>query len=420
LLITLDTTRVDSLGIYGNPSGHTPNIDRLARRGVVFDNAVAPIGTTFPSHASMFTGRYPRHHYVRSNYDVLPDSFDTLAELLKQAGYQTAAWVSFQAMLDVGGLHQGFDERSGPLTKKEKESGKQRPGPDVNRMALPWLTQSRDAPFFAWLHYFEPHSPYTVTPYASEQLRGYSGPLADGAPVRVFYSLGRRIPWSPEERKAIRVLYDGEVREADRFVGNVLHSLSAAGLDNDTIVVVTADHGQGLGEHLEVGHGFSLWEDVIRVPLIIRDPRASQGRRIEARVGIVDLLPTLLELVDVPIPPGLDGRSLAHSVRGGVVEEGTYFAEVQNQGHPLRRPDTNAVAVYHGHFKSIQQDGRFMTFDLASDRDELFPLGRDAIPFDTVAIEQLATTYYDSVPSVSPRELPPGVEEQLRALGYAR
>jgi arylsulfatase A-like enzyme len=418
LLITLDTTRIDALGVYGNRFGHTPHLDQWAMRAVVFENALAPIGTTIPSHASIFTGLYPRNHRVRSNYDGLAESFETLAELLGAAGYETAAWVGFQVMLDAGGLGQGFDEHSGPVTPRPGHP--QRSGADVNRMALEWLTQNRDAPFFAWIHYFEPHTPYTLTPYASEELRDYSGPLAAGAPVFTFYSLGRSIPWTAEERRAIRILYDGEVRETDRLIGEVLERLRSAGLDEQTIVIVTADHGQSLGERDVVGHGFSLWEPVIHVPLIIRDPRVPVGRRVTARVGLVDLLPTILDLLGLTAPSSGDGRSVADAVRGETLPDRMYFAEVQDRGSRPDDMDSNAVAVYYDYFKSIWQDGRFSTFDLRSDPEELRPLAPEEIPLSESSIEELATSYYEGVAPAAPRHVPGEVEEELRALGYVR
>lgn len=415
LLITLDTTRVDALGVYGNPLGHTPTLDRLAQRAVVFDNALTPIGTTIPAHASLFTGLYPRHHRVRSNYDALDESFETLAEVLRANGYATAAWVGFQTMLASGGLGQGFDAQS-----RAGAQGAVRPGDAVNRSALEWLARPRDEPFFAWLHYFEPHAPYPLTPYAAEKLRDYSGPLANGAPVLTFYSLGLTIPWSDRERRAIRVLYDGEIRAADRLVGEVLEQLRATGLDEHTVVVVTSDHGQLLGENDRVGHAFSLDTPVVRVPLLIADPRIGGPRRIEARVGLVDLFPTLVERLGLDAAPPGDGRSLTAAIRGAPLETRTYFAEVQNQSQIELGFDTRAVAVYHDRFTSVQCDGRFSTFDDASDPAHRHALDESQLPGTLASIRRLSASYYDEVADAVHRDVPEELEAELRALGYTR
>ena len=419
LLITLDTTRPDALGAYGNPGGHTPHLDRLAREGVVFEEAVAPMATTFPSHASVLTGLYPRRHQLRSNYGRLHGSFETLAERLRARGYQTAAWVSFESMLSRGHLNQGFDALSHPVTGKP--AGFPKSGEEVNRLAVPWLRARQPGrPFFAWVHYFEPHSPYRLTPYAARELGGYSGPLAEGAPILVFYGLGgEQIPWTDAERRAIRILYDGEVREADRLVGELLSTLEDAGVGERTIVVVTSDHGQHLGEHDRVGHAFSLWEVGLRVPLLIRDPREPGARRVATRVGIVDLMPTLLELLGCEVPQDLDGRSLADAVRGRPLAEQIYFAEVEEETRPDLDRDTAAVALHHGSLKGVLRQGRFLTYDLERDPDELHPLAPHQLPDGTAELERLATGYHPHHEG-APTQPAPEVAEELRALGYLR
>jgi len=220
LLLTLDTTRIDALGTYGSRGRHSPNIDRLAADGVVFENAIAPMGTTIPSHATLFTGLLPSHHQVRSNADVLDDAHAVLAARLSDHGYDTAAFVSYKSMLARAGLDRGFDTQSDPQAASPKPPT--RGGDEVNRLALDWLARPRSKPFFLWLHYFEPHSPYRLTAYAEGQLSDYDGPLRNGAPGLRFYQLGTGIPWSDAERRAIGILYDGEVREVDRLVGEVL------------------------------------------------------------------------------------------------------------------------------------------------------------------------------------------------------
>ena len=239
IVITLDTLRADFVGAYGNPSGHTPAIDRLAAQGVVFERAAAPMGTTLPSHASLFTGLRPRRHGLRSNAGKLHRSLPTLAEQFVARGYETGAWVGMPSLLTRSGLHRGFGRRSDPANGSAGASI--RSGAEVNAGFRDWLSgRESDDPFFVWLHYFEPHSPYPMTPYARRALRGYRGEFRGGAPILRFYQLGTVIPWSDVERNAIRRLYEGSVRDADRLVGEVLDLLDRRGLAERTVVVVTA------------------------------------------------------------------------------------------------------------------------------------------------------------------------------------
>jgi len=413
LLITLDTTRADALGAYGNAGGHTPTLDGLAARGVVFDRTITPIGTTFPAHASIFTGLYPTRHGVRSNDGRLKPRYATLAEILHASGYDTAAWVSFESMLSRGGLRQGFEVGSAADTGRAR--GTPQTGAQVNEAATAWLRLPREKPFFAWLHYFEAHSPYRLTPYARSQLGAYTGSLRDGASVFEFYALNKRPEVPEDERRFLRALYDGEIREADRLVGEVLTVLRERGLLDTTIVVVTADHGQSIGEHGRFGHGGLVTQPVIHVPLIIAGPGLPEGRRIAARVGLVDLAPTLLDLLGVPAPAGIDGRSVLTAIHGEPLPPRRYFAEVRAQARGSKRSD-ETLAIYDGDRKSVWTTQGLQTFDLAADPDESHPLpspngaARD--------VETLAAGYYAQPRPPRPARMRPSVEAELRALGY--
>ncbi len=419
VLVSFDTTRPDALGAYGNEEGHTPTIDALAVEGTVFDNAVAPMGATFPSHASMLTGLYPRQHGVRANHDRLDSGFDTLAETLRAAGYDTAAFVSFGSMLSRGGLDQGFERLSDAANGRS--TGRIRDGEEITRLAVSWLAEPRERPFLVWLHYFEAHAPYRVTPYAAGQLEGYAGPLVDGADVKLFYSLGKKTPWTPQERRAIRVLYDGEVRELDRLIAPVLAKLDEQGLSENTVVVLTADHGQALGENDVIGHGLSLDETVLRVPLIIRHPRADGApSRVAGRVGLVDLFPTILELLGQEATEDLDGRSLAGVLRGDGLEDRLYFAEMNEplwdkDPSEIRRRD---VAVYEGDLKAVSDRKGSRAFDLASDPMARSPLESEMQPQRIVELEALAQQYHSTRRTHDGQVRDPAVAEELRALGY--
>ncbi len=433
VIITVDTLRADALGVYGNPGGHSPHIDAFAADAIVFENAVTAIGTTFPSHATMFTGLYPKHHGVRENADALDESFTTLAEVLSAEGYETAAFVSWRSMLSRGGLHQGIATSD---LEGSRPSYRPRRGEEVNEAAIPWLESREDGPFFVWLHYFETHSPYRLTPFAREQLAGYRGSLAEGVTTQMLYSLGREVPWTPEEARALRILYDGEVREADRLVGEVLDALQRRGLISETLVVITSDHGQALGENGQVGHGFLLLQPVLQVPLVALIPDLAP-RRISTRVSLTDLTPFVLDQLELSVPPGLDGRSLPLS--GDSLPSRVCFAEsrgIKDRGKnrkasadPKRRAlrlsaglerDFGSVAVFDGDTKGVWSSNGFRVYDLATDPGERFPKTPDPEDSQLAALRDRAASYLDSEEIEHSREILEAVREELEALGYLR
>jgi arylsulfatase A-like enzyme/Flp pilus assembly protein TadD len=286
VVVTLDTTRADRLGCYGFPGVATPNLDALAREGVVFDNATATVPLTFPSHSSMFTGLIPPHHGVRDNGGFfLDDARVTLAERLKAGGYATGAFIGAWVLESRWGLGQGFDHYSDrfELSKYKVVSlgTVQKPGDEVMTDALGWLEQVKSGKFFAWVHLYDPHAPYEPPePYAS------------------------RYPDTP---------YLGEIAYTDAVVGRLLSWLRQGGLLDRTIVVVTADHGESLGDHGEAAHAYFIYGATTHVPFIVRTPWGLRGRNA-SRVSGVDLMPTVLDLVGLPPEPGLDGRSVARAL----------------------------------------------------------------------------------------------------------
>lgn len=428
LLVTIDTQRADALGLYGNRPGLTPHIDALGARSTVFERATSPVGTTFPAHASLLTGVYPRTHGVRYNGDSLDDGFVTLAEALSGAGYDTMAFLTYGSMISRGGLGQGFAEAShepgGPPAHSEDPE-------KITGLVEAALAKRRSRPFLLWAHYYQPHSPYDPTPFSKKALTDYDGPLKDGVAVSGIYKLqGQGTPLSDSDHEALRALYDGETQVADETLGRILQALEKAGLEKDTIVVVTSDHGEVLGEHGDFGHGPRLWEEVLRVPLVIHDPRDPTARRVRTRVGLVDVAPTLLDLVGVAIPDGTEGRSLAPALRGEPLDDIPYYGQVaalspwQQKKNPKQARDEGAIAVYSGHDKLIIQDGRTSLYDLGKDPKEESPRTDDASATRRKELEDLARAYPNPAASttgqVDPGELSPKVVDELKALGYLR
>jgi arylsulfatase A-like enzyme/Flp pilus assembly protein TadD len=389
VVVTLDTTRADRLGCYGFNGVATPNLDALCREGVVFDNATAVVPLTLPSHSSIFTGLLPPHHGVRDNGGFfLDDGRTTLAERLRDAGYATGAFVGAWVLDSKWGLAQGFQEYDDrfELSKFRVVSlgTVQKPGDEVMDNALAWLEKARTGKFFAWVHLYDPHTPYEAPePFASQY------------------------PGTP---------YLAEIAYTDKVVGRLTSWLQEKGQLDRTIIVVTADHGESLGDHGEAAHAYFIYGATTHVPLVVRTPWGLTGRRA-ARVSGVDVMPTVLDLVGLPPQEGIDGRSL---VRILLDPEGR-----------LDRPaysETYFTRFHYGwqHLRSLR-DERYSyieapepeLYDLASDPGEeknvFKAFSARAEPY-RLALEALARSASKQAPER--QTLDPETLQRLAALGY--
>jgi arylsulfatase A-like enzyme/Flp pilus assembly protein TadD len=294
LLITIDTLRADALGAYDTSRRNSPNIDRMASEGVLFEQAVASAPSTIPSHSTIMTGKQPYAHGVRSNNGyVLAKENVTLAERLRDAGYATAAEIAAPVLNRRTQLDQGFDrytdsgsfearlkrvsiDRGGHWESRELE---ERDGSDITRRAIEFLGGHKDERFFLWLHYFDPHVPYAPPP-----------------------SFTSRFPDSS---------YHAEVAYSDHQVGRVLEELERLGIAERTLVVLTSDHGEGLGDHNEETHAYLVYNTTTLAPLILwGPPELPRGLRIDTMVRSVDIAPTVLDWLGLPQLEHTQGRSL--------------------------------------------------------------------------------------------------------------
>ena len=280
VLITVDTLRADHVGAYGGPVA-TPNIDRLAREGALLEQACSPMGSTGPAHASLLTGLHPWRHGTLDNAVLMDPRIPTLANLLQQRGVHTAAFVSSYVLHRRFGFHQGFDTYAFEPDEELVFRGRLREkfwsrGERTARSAMQWLTVHTADSFFLWVHLFDPHTPYappvgyTVSPQDPVDLTGKKKPvqLEDMAHLE----------------RSIRA-YRGEVRYADAQVGKITTRLALLGLLDETVVILTADHGEGLGDHGWLEHGVSVFDELIRVPLVVRGPGMPAGRRLAGPDG---------------------------------------------------------------------------------------------------------------------------------------
>jgi arylsulfatase A-like enzyme/Tfp pilus assembly protein PilF len=289
LLVTLDTVRADRLGSYGFKAARTPVMDRLAREGVRFADATSHAPITGPAHAGLLTGRYPARFGIRDNAATpIPAEAVTLAEVLKGAGYRTGGFIGAFILDRAYGFDQGFDVFDAEFKGFDPRArlNAERPAEAVVERAVSWLRAlPQGQPFFAWVHLYDAHSPYTPPP--------------------PFEKIFKDRP------------YDGEIAAVDQAIGSVIAVLEERGQLERTVVVAIGDHGEGLGEHGEDAHGVFLYDSVLRIPWLMRLPGKDRaGTVIGEQVRAIDLMPTVLDAVQVNVPKGLDGESLLGIVRG--------------------------------------------------------------------------------------------------------
>jgi arylsulfatase A-like enzyme/Flp pilus assembly protein TadD len=385
ILITLDTTRADHLGCYGSNAGASPAIDRLARRGVRFEQADSAVPLTLPSHATILTGLLPQRHGLRVNGGgTLRLSHDTLATVFSRRGFRTGAFVGSFVLDHRFGLGRGFGAYDDAVAR-DPEGGSasldaERPATAVADAALGWLRDTGSRPFFAWIHFYDPHAPY--------------------APPEPYHT---RFAQSP---------YDGEIAYADAQIARIVDYLEKSQLRDRTIIAICGDHGEGLGEHDESTHGLLLYESTLRVPMIIAGPMLP-AHVVHEAVSTADLAPTLGALAGVPMNVvRLDGRDLSRDLTSKrEPPPRDIYAETQ---YPLTFGWSDLSA--------FRRDGKKV---ISGSRDELFDLNRD--PHETRnIIESDRRTYRELNAALVPlRERaapPPAVDEETRAklasLGY--
>ncbi|HEX6852714.1 MAG TPA: sulfatase [Candidatus Polarisedimenticolaceae bacterium] len=312
LVVCLDTLRADRLGVYGNPRGLTPRLDVLAGEGVVFERAIAPSPWTLATHASLFTSKLPFDHDARLDFMKIHPVHRMLAEDFREAGYRTAAFTADGYVSATFGFGQGFE------IYDEKDDGDDGLPRSLD-LALRWIRGAGNDPFFVFLHTYAVHSPYTHADRADPAVRGRLGDRFTNVEIEEIRA--GRLTLTTDEREWVRGLYDGDVAYTDRLVGEFLETLRRDGILDEVILVVTSDHGDDLWDHSverSPGHGHSLYQELIHVPLFVRWPNGGAAKaRVGALVSLLDVAPTLLDLAGVPASPDHAGRSLAAACRTG-------------------------------------------------------------------------------------------------------
>jgi arylsulfatase len=322
VLVTIDTLRADRLGVYGGPATLTPNLDALAAEGVTFEQASAACPATGPSVATLLTGHHRATHGVRRNNQQIDQRVVTLAEALSGAGFESVGAVA-NPVVKGAGFAQGFVQFGMPETLVRQGPTLFAGGPLLAR-AEELLDGVGSRRFFLWLHLMDPHGPYFPPKRFQGGADGESYRRPEDAQARLGtsnYGFGIIPKYQRVGEEAdpavFRARYDGEIGYVDALVGQLVRTLGARGLWDRVVFVVTADHGEELGERgVFFQHGWHVYENSVRVPLVMHAPGLPAGRRVKSSVGVVDVMPTILELAGVPAPAGLDGRSLVPLMHG--------------------------------------------------------------------------------------------------------
>jgi arylsulfatase A-like enzyme len=433
IVVVFDALRADRLGAYGGERGLTPFIDGLAARGVVFANAYAASSWTVPSVASLFTSRYPSQHQVVTTQSKLSEGEITLAENLGAGGYRTAGFVANVFLHQGRGYEQGFAHwevwHQPPKTR----------GDELRRHALQWLDEDRAkaGPLFLYVHSMDTHAPFLPPePFRSQHVAASVDDAAidrvNGMLVSLDYT---RV--TANDVSLLDSLYDAEVAAADAELKTLFGELEARGLLDGAIVVVTADHGEELKEHGRLGHGSSLFQEVLRVPLIVLGRGIAKGRVIEQNVSLIDLAPTLLDLTGLAPEPAFEGRSLAAHLRpdysgcGGVSPArpapADVFFELLKTGS-LYESRRHSRGILRGSMKLLvgviprSRKAPLELYDLAGDPDETRPASEDAggdAEILAAALQARTDVLASRSRAAETGDLDEATKEKLRALGYS-
>jgi len=423
ILVTLDTVRVDHLGCYGRPGDPSPTIDRLAREGVKFDMAISQAAVTPVSHASILSGLNPQGHGLRVIHAEtgyrLPDTVPTLATILQASGWNTAAFVSSFTVSERFGLQRGFDvfdtglsaDPSELITPNEKDfwnwdvASNQRRSDATTDKALEWL-QGVQEPYFLWMHYWDPHDIRVLPP--NDVMDRFS-PSGGG-----------------KKQKRIAI-YDSEIYFVDLHLQRLFAALEASGQADSTMIVLTADHGQGLGEHGWWLHRL-LYQEQIHIPLIVKIPGGPSGVTVKELVRSIDIFPTVLQTLGLTVPPGIDGEDLLELVGDEAPTPRRAYADALNlydlnsrMVHRGRPNDDLMHSVIEYPWKLIYRPRRpdqSELYDLESDPDEAVNLYASEKGQADRLVEVLHEFDGFVTQPFGDGEGNPEALERLRALGY--
>jgi len=399
IFITVDTTRTDRMGFLGSKRGLTPNLDLLARQGVVFERAYSQAPLTPVSHATIFTGSYPQFHTVTDFGHALPSLLPYVPDILKKSGYYTAAFIG-SLILDpkasmAPGFERGFDSFDAGFHPKHRADENryhtvERRAGDVVQHAITWLNKNHGTPFFLWVHVYDPHAPYD--------------------------------PPAPYDTR-FKDPYDGEIAYTDASLGKLFTYLRQRGLYDRSLIMVMSDHGESLGAHGEAMHGIFLYDETIHVPLLFKLPGAVlAGRRVSSRVRLVDVAPTLLSMLSLPLPPTFQGESLVPLMKASAKTPSTDLPAYAETDYPHRAFGWSALrSLRSGKYLYVRAP-RAELYDESEDKSDQRNLANSSPAVAGTLLSQL-NSLREKTSSFhgdkSEQTLTAEQSEKLAALGYA-
>jgi len=393
LIITLDTMRADRIGAYGYPRANTPHLDDLAKNGIMFTDCYSPVPLTLPAHCSIFTGRYPIGHRVRDNGTFfLNESEITMAEMMSEKGYDTYAVIASFVLLAKFGLNQGFSVYDDALNVNELVHNfySEITADVVYAKFKQWFKNRKERKFFAWVHFYDPHLPYNPP----GEYRSDKGGLSD--------------------------LYDGEVAYTDAYVGKIIQDLENNDTLDNTLVVIVGDHGEAFGEHQEYGHSVFCYEENLKVPLIFYNPRLfPEGFRVENRVSLIDLMPSLIEMYRLDTPPAVQGKSFAKML-AGKQERGERFFYIESMYGKESLGWAPLTGIIDGPYKFISLPEPEL-YDLEKDnkeRNNLVSIKKDIVEALDEKLKKIMLEYSTSRRGNARRKLTAEDRRRLESLGY--
>jgi len=443
LLITIDTLRPDRIGAYGNEFARTPNLDRLARKGTLFLNASSVSAWTLPSMATIMTSTYPARHGAYWVDRAIDPDLPTLAETLSEAGYTTAGVHGHLLVSSLYGFDKGFDhltelgvDLSDEDAAWESALGWREGEPtsdQITSAALDWLEESPSEPFFLWVHYFDPHLPYKPPDSFRDAFDDYPPDriTLNGRPPQKYFR--RKNPMPEEMRRRILGLYDGEIFAADRAIGDLLAAYDRA-FESEPIIVITSDHGEEFKEHGRLSHTKTLYEELVRIPLMVAGPQIPSRSLVTSPAQNADIFPALLSLVPIEGVEGLQGVPLIFNDDDGSPRQ-LHLSETRNRSWS-DSAGTTATGAGPLFLRSVREGPWKMIFSLLDDGGELYYLPDDPTEQENVAdlhadvVERLTRIYEESAAPGKPFmadgmssggesfQLNQGQIERLRALGY--
>jgi len=400
VLISVDTLGSDHMGLYEYFRNTTPFLDSFSKNGLIFENSYSADSYTLPSHMSIFTSLYPSEHLVgKNNFNFTLNPNDTtLTEILKSHGYSTGAIVSLPYLSSYYGYSRGFDFYNEDALQNTSD----RKADVINQAAFNWVQQNEGKKFFLFLHYSEVHSRWLLpkeyynlyNPESSEMWNTSSDELD-------------KLNLTQDQLKNPVAIYDGSVNFIDKTIGNVVDFLQQKNLAGKTIIIITADHGEEFDEHGRIGHGHGVYQEVIRVPLIIVYPHGKRGVVQDFASGI-DIAPTVLNLLGLPVPPQFEGQSLINPHRNFVISEYNSLATlIQNNSKIIVNSDNSGIEFYN-----LSSDPK----ELASINDSKLYVQYDSFLSGKMQNFEQQSKIYGGMPDA--KNFDASLIKHLRELGY--